>query len=160
MSSSHATENNVDTGRHIPKTGIQKGALAFGIAFVLIGVLGFFPFLSTNTSILGDNTAGTDGNMEGMGHSYLLGLFMVNTVHNLIHIASGAAALAVYNKLRGSRLYFQVLSVVYGLVTIVGLITGSFFGLMDINTADNLLHIVITAGAIYFGFIRKIRTVA
>lgn len=110
-------------------------AKVFGAVFLAIGVLGFVPGIPND------------------GH--LLGIFHVNALHNLIHIASGAVALfAGYSSARASRMYFQIFGVVYALVTVLGFITGEghILGLVANNMADNLLHVVIASTALYLGF--------
>lgn len=111
-------------------------AWVFGIVFVAVGVLGYVPGITS----------------DGM----LLGLFMVDGLHNIIHLVSGLAALAAAWGLYSSRLYFQAFGVVYALVTVLGFIGGgSVLGIIMVNTADNLLHLVIAAAALYFGFAVK-----
>lgn len=109
-------------------------ANVFGAVFLLIGVLGFVPGVTTD------------------GH--LLGIFDVSTLHNIIHILSGVAAFALASSgEKGARTYFQVFGVIYGVVTIVGFIQGNtVLGLIGVNMADNLLHLTITAVALYAGF--------
>ena len=117
---------------------LKKAALAFGIVLTLVGILGFIPALTTT-------------NNDGM--KLLLGLFMVGTVHNIIHLASGVAALALSRTGESARLYFRIFGVVYALVTVVGFIQGdTVLGLIDVNLADNLLHLVIALSALYLGF--------
>jgi uncharacterized membrane protein len=113
---------------------VRIAARIFGIVFLLIGILGFFPVFTPNNN--------------------LLGIFEVNTVHNLIHILSGLAALAGSTSYAYSRLYFQVFGVVYGLVTLLGVFYGNsaLLGIVAHNVADIFLHAVITAGALYLGF--------
>lgn len=109
-------------------------ANVFGVVFVLIGVLGFVPGITTD------------------GH--LLGIFDVSTLHNIIHLLSGIAAFALASSgEKGARTYFQVFGVVYGIVTVLGFIQGNtVLGLIGVNMADNLLHLAITAVALYAGF--------
>ncbi|MES2971308.1 MAG: DUF4383 domain-containing protein [Patescibacteria group bacterium] len=109
-------------------------ANVFGAVFLLIGVLGFVPGVTS------------DGK--------LLGIFDVSTLHNIIHIASGVAAFALAaSGPKGARTYFQVFGIVYAVVTVVGFIQGdTVLGLIGVNMADNLLHLVITAVALYAGF--------
>ena len=110
-------------------------AYVFGIVFLLIGVLGFVPSLTPN----------------GM----LLGIFQVNALHNVVHVLSGVVALiAAMAGLYYSKLYFKVFGVVYALVTVLGFLTGDGLigGLLPVNMADNLLHVVIAAAALYIGF--------
>lgn len=114
---------------------VKVAAKVFGAVFVAVGVLGFVPALTP------------DGN--------LLGLFHVNTLHNIIHLASGLVALLVgFGSEKASRTYFQVFGVVYALVALLGLAYGEnpILGLVSSNLADTLLHIVIAAAALYVGF--------
>ena len=119
---------------------VRTAAKVFGAVFILIGIMGFIPAFTPD--------------------SHLLGLFHVNTLHNIIHLASGVVALvAGYGSLKASRLYFQVFAVIYGLVTILGFIYGDkdILGVVASNMADTVLHIFITLGAAYFGFVAKDR---
>lgn len=119
---------------------LKKAALVVGVVFVAIGVLGFVPGITVDSD----------------GVKKLLGLFEVNTVHNLIHIVSGLAALAASQQERLSRIFFQVMAVVYGLVTVIGLVAdGNVLGLFHANVFDNLLHLVLTAAFAYLGFVAK-----
>ena len=111
---------------------LKKLAYVFGVVFLLIGVLGFVPGITSD------------------GH--LLGIFDVSALHNLIHILSGVAALVLVS-MGKPRLYFQVFGVVYAVVTVVGFIQGTtVLGLIGVNMADNLLHLLISAVALYAGF--------
>ena len=117
---------------------IKTIAMVFGVVLLGIGVLGFVPAL-----VPGGN---------------LLGIFQVNALHNIIHILSGAAALAAgLSSVDYSKLYFKAFGVVYGLVTILGFLTGDglIAGLLPVNMADNLLHVVIAGSALYLGFMAK-----
>jgi hypothetical protein len=117
---------------------LKKASLAFGVVFLAIGVLGFVPALTA---------------MNADGMPLLLGLFMVGTIHNIIHLVSGIGALVGSKSNSYTKLYFQIFGAVYALVTIVGFIQGNtVLGLIDVNLADNLLHLVIAAGALYLGF--------
>jgi hypothetical protein len=50
-------------------------------------------------------------------------------------------------------MFALVLGVVYGLVTILGFLTGDgkILGLISVNGADNLLHLVLTALFLFVG---------
>ena len=109
-------------------------AWVFGVVLTLVGVLGFVPGITTS---------------DGM----LLGIFMTGGLHNIIHLVTGLAALAAVWGMWNPRLYFQIFGVVYGLVTIVGFLQGdTVLGLIGVNMADNLLHLVIAAVALWAGF--------
>lgn len=114
---------------------LRTVAKILGVVLLAVGVLGFF------------EPATPDG--------HLLGIFEVNGVHNVIHIASGAAALwAGMTSAAASRRYFQIFGVVYGLVTLLGLVYGEdpILGIIAHNTADIFLHIVISGLALFLGF--------
>ena len=115
---------------------MQKLARVFGYVFVAVGVLGFVPGVTT-----------ADGQ--------LLGIFQVDTTQNIVHLLSGVLALvAASGAGTNARLYFQVFGAVYALVTVLGFLSGSVLG-MATNGADNVLHLVIAAAALYVGFGKK-----
>jgi hypothetical protein len=114
---------------------LKTAAKVFGIIFVIIGILGFIPGITSE------------------GH--LLGIFHVNTLHDMIHLASGIIAIgAGMSGTKASRMYFQIFGVVYGLVTVLGFIAGNgeILGVIANNLADNLLHVLISGSALYLGF--------
>lgn len=109
-------------------------ATGFGAVMLLVGILGFVPGLAP----------------DGM----LLGIFMVDGLHNVVHVLTGIAAIAA-GMMGGTypKLYFKAFGVVYGLVTVLGFLTGhGLVALIPVNMADNILHIAITAFALYLGF--------
>ena len=110
-------------------------AYVFGIAFVVAGVLGFVPYVV----------------MDG----YLFGLFMVGTVHNIIHLVTGAVALYVTTKVEYAKLFFKVFGVIYAVVAFVGFVNGGDVYVMHVNAADNYLHVVVALVALYVGFVKK-----
>lgn len=107
-------------------------ALLFGIGFVLAGVAGFLPMFTF------------DGN--------LFGVFEVDAMHNAVHIISGAVALIAATSYDYSKLYFQVFGIAYGLTAVLGFMWGGDLYGMHVNTADNILHLVIAIFALSLGF--------
>lgn len=116
-------------------------ALYLGIVVLVTGLAGFVPALVPDGRVFG--------------------LFLVDPLHNVVHILTGALAIfASRSSDSATRLYFQVFGVVYALVTVLGLTTGTgLFGLLPVNTADNLLHIFIAVVGIYYGFVAKVSPV-
>lgn len=115
---------------------LKAAAIIFGIAFLVIGVLGFVP----------------QANMDGK----LLGLFAVNLMHNIVHLLSGAVALWVgLTSSYASKVYFQVFGIIYAVVAILGFFYGDqpILGLVANNLADVWLHISIAVAALYLGFV-------
>jgi hypothetical protein len=122
---------------------LKKMAVVFGVVFLLIGVLGFVP------------GATRDG--------HLLGIFHINTAHNIVHLLSGAVALlAGLTSEKYSQWYFRLFGIVYGLVAVLGFFYQDrpILGLIANNMADVWLHIAITVVALYLGFAAKSEVVA
>lgn len=118
---------------------ILTAALIYGIVFILVGILGYVPGVTTP---------------DGM----LLGMFHVNSAHNTVHILSGLFALGCYSYGVGaSRIYFRVFGIIYALVAIMGFFVphGLLLGLITNNPADTWLHVVIALVALYFGFVAE-----
>lgn len=125
---------------------IKRFTLILGSAFLAIGIFGFVPaFVNYHGQ--------TDVNF--MTHGYLLGLFPVNGIHNLIHIAFGVWALMVYKNYAQSRIFCRSNAIIYGLLAIIGLIPGlnTLFGLVPIHGHDIWLHAAIAAATGYYGFV-------
>jgi len=124
---------------------IQKTvALVVGSVFVLVGILGFIPALVPGGA--------------------LLGIFEVNVLHSIVHVLFGVLGIAAaYTGL--SRLYNRVIGIVYLVLFLLGLIpvlyiNGALLGLVSINLADNLLHLVVGAVLVLVGFFVTDRTIA
>lgn len=92
----------------------------------------------------------------GFMQNPILGIFAVDTLHSLIHLASGI--LAIWFARQGAAqgmMLARVLGVVYLLVAALGFLqasSGKILGLITINGADNLLHVVLAAILLYVGF--------
>lgn len=115
--------------------------MVFGAVLLLAGILGFFA--DSSFGDLGSNVQGDD-----------LIVFEVNGWHNLVHIASGLLGLALMSSASGARAYALGFGTVYLLVTIWGIVDGNdVFGLLPVNTADNILHIAIAATGILAGLL-------
>ncbi len=123
----------------------QLFALVMGILFLLAGIMGFIPALV-------HNPVNAD-----VGYGYLLGLFPINYLHNLIHIVVGLAGILTSISLDSSRVYGRALAIFYGLLAVMGLIpvANTTFGLIPIFGNDVWLHAVSAAIAFYFGFIAQ-----
>lgn len=125
-------------------------ALILGIAFLLVGILAFIPGMVTHPA----QEAGHELTVTGPGHGYLLGLFHVNVLHNIVHLLFGLWGILAYRTLGASRQYAQIVAIAYGLLTIMGLIPrlNTVFGLVPLHGHDVWLHAVIALASAYFGF--------
>jgi hypothetical protein len=109
---------------------------------VIGGVVGFFyaAGFDTGTSIC-----------SGDGCDKAFGIFAVNGWHNLIHIATGAVGLiALSYGYSAQRAYALYLGVIYVVVAVLGFVdfgAGDFndtiLKVIPVNTADNILHVIL-----------------
>jgi hypothetical protein len=128
MSASSGRERHpTDTDRH----PAQWLAFAIGAAYLLIGIFGFA-------------VTGFDGFAEPRG-DLLFGVFEVNPLHNVVHLAIGLAGLAMWGRLDGARAYGWLLAIGYGAAFIYGLFvagTDQPENVLALNEADNWLHAI------------------
>src|SRR5215204_6466400 len=117
--------------------------LIVGATLVLVGLLGFIAESKFDTSSGGD-----PGALDG--ENFII--FEVNGWHNVVHILSGVFLLALMRRHDTARLAALSFGAIYGLVTVIGLIDGKdVLGLIPVNPADNVLHIVLTLAAFAAG---------
>jgi hypothetical protein len=114
--------------------------------------------LKTFTLVLGVILLGVGllGVVTG-GHDHELIIFGINTTHNIVHLLSGAlavaAALAGFKMAKAFCLSFGV---VYGLVAVAGFVDiRPVISMLNLNAADNWLHTAIAAGCLFFGATSK-----
>ena len=130
---------------------VKTFALIFGIAYLAAGALGFVPALVTAPPAHAPAVGITDF------HGYLLGLFPINFMHNLVHLAIGAWGIAASRSINGARAYAKTLTVFYGALAILGLFpqTNTLFGLVPIHGNDVWLHAGTAIIAAVFGWVVK-----
>jgi hypothetical protein len=125
---------------------IQAAAALVGVVFLLVGILGFIPGITTNLYD-GLEFAGHEGNAE------LLGVFEVSVLHNLVHLLFGVAGLAMSRSWGGARTFLIGGGAIYLVLWIYGLIVDkdSSANFVPINSADNWLHFLLGVGMIGLG---------
>ncbi|MEU5366301.1 DUF4383 domain-containing protein [Streptomyces sp. NPDC005925] len=116
---------------------VQQAAKLVGVVFLLVGVLGFIPGITTSYSA-----------MEFASHdsgAKLLGVFQVSVLHNLVHLAYGLAGLALARTASAAYKYLLVGGAVYLVLWIYGLIVDrhSDANFVPLNNADDWLHFVL-----------------
>lgn len=129
--------------------------LTIGILYLLVGALGFFPGLVSAPH------AGAPSVTVDTGYGYLLGLFPVNVLYNLFHLAIGVMALAAYRSLSRSIAFSRGLAILFGVLTVMGLIPmlSTTFGLIPLFGHNVWLHAVTAVIAAYFGYARTAEAV-
>ena len=133
------------------RTPLQTAALVIGATFLLVGIAGFIPGITTHYGDLG--FANEDG-------AKLLGLFGVNVVHNLAHLALGVAGVALARSERTARSYLLGGGAVYLVLFVYGLAIdrSTQWNFAALNTADNWLHFVLAIAMIGLGLALPLRT--
>ena len=122
------------------RTTTQKVALVFGVVFLLVGVLGLL--VPDGMGMEADNDAAPK----------LLNLFPVNLLHNLVHLIFGIWGIAASRSASGARTYCQAAGVIYIVLTILGFLAPSTFGLIPIGGNNIWLHALLGLVLAYFGF--------
>lgn len=116
------------------KTPGQMFALVFGIVYIAIGLLGF--------AFLGSTPETRE----------ILNLFGIDILHNVVHLAIGGVLLFSAKDGPTARRGNLIVGSVYLLLAIIG-----FAGILEqgdilnLNLADNFLHISTAVLALYFG---------
>lgn len=110
-------------------------ALVVGVVLVAAGVIGFFyePAFTSDESVRGS----------------VFGLLDVNGWHNVVHIATGLLGILAARTLTSARTYCLLFGIVYLVVCIWGFAVGndgSVLGIVPVNTADDILHLLLAAG--------------
>ena len=121
-------------------------AMVVGAVFVLAGVLGFVPVVVSPPATEAPDVSVT------AGYGYLLGLFPINVLHNLVHLGIGLWGLGASRSALSSQSFARGLAVFYGALAVMGVIPvlNTTFGLIPIFGHDIWLHALTAAAAAYF----------
>jgi hypothetical protein len=112
----------------------QMAARVFGVVFLLVGILGLVTTPLSLTPAL------------------LLGLFPVNVLHNLVHLAFGGWGLLASSTARHATAYCRIGGIAYLALAVVGLLTPTGFGLVPLGGHDIWLHALLGAILAAVGF--------
>ena len=112
----------------------QRIAQIFGAVFILVGLLGL---------VMGGYT---------MSATMLLGLFPVNLLHNLVHLAIGGWGIMAAQSEASAQAFCKIAGIAYVALALLGFIIPDLFGLIPIGGNDIWLHLVIGVILSYVGF--------
>ena len=131
------------------RTPIQSVAALAGVVFIVVGILGFVPGVTTHY-----------GDLSFAGHgsgAKLLGIFQVSVLYNLVHLLFGVVGLVLAKTAEGARTYLLGGGVVYLALWVLGVVGGGDW--IPANTADNWLHLGLGIGLIALGYVSGRSTV-
>ena len=123
---------------------MQQAALLVGGVFVLVGIAGFIPGITTDAP--GD-FAGEESDAE------LLGIFTVSVLHSLVHVGFGLAGMALAHTRTGARNYLIGGGAIYLALGVLGLV-----GALDwlpADDSDDWLHLALGIGLVGLGLLLR-----
>jgi hypothetical protein len=131
---------------------VNRLAMVVGAVFLVVGVAGFIPGITTNYDQL--SFAGHHSGAQ------LFGVFQVSILHNIVHLLFGAAGIALARRADTARLYLIGGGAIYLVLWLYGLVVSDTSGanFVPVNTADDWLHFILGIGMIGLGLIATRRT--
>jgi hypothetical protein len=123
-------------------------ALIFGLVYLAAGLLGLVP------AMLVPPPADAPPTTLALLYGYLLGVFPVNIVLSILHLAVGAWGISARKDHGHSLTYARTLAVLFGVLAVLGIlpVTSTLFGVMPIYGGDVWLHGITAVIAAYFGW--------
>ncbi|WP_432544450.1 DUF4383 domain-containing protein [Kineococcus sp. SYSU DK002] len=142
-----SADRTTTSGLSVSRSPVSLTSLLVGAAFLLVGVLGFVPGITTNYSALG-----------GAGHhsgAMLLGVFQVSVLHNVLHLLFGVLGVALSRVPTLAKAYLVVGGVAYLGLWVYGLVTAddSAANFVPLNAADDWLHLALGLGMLVLGLV-------
>jgi hypothetical protein len=125
----------------------RKVAMVVAATFLLVGILGFIPGVTTNYDAMQFASHGSEAK--------LLGVFQVSILHNIVHLLFGVAGLVLARRADTARAFLIGGGAIYLLLLLYGLVIDhdSNANFVPLNTADNWLHLALGVGMIALGLL-------
>jgi Domain of unknown function (DUF4383) len=125
------------------RTPVQNAAWLAGLVFLIVGIAGFIPGITTNLYD-GLDFAGDGSEAE------LLGIFQVSVLHNIVHLLFGAGLFLAATP-EGARNYLIGAGTIYLVLFVLGILGAADW--IPANNADDWLHLVLGAGLLGAGLV-------
>jgi hypothetical protein len=129
------------------RTPVQELALLVGLGLSVAGIAGFIPGLTTHYRDISFAGHGSDAK--------LFDVFQTSILLNLLHLASGAAGLALSRRRDSARAFLVGAGAFYVVVFVYGLLVsrGSGANFLPVNGADNALHGALGGAMLVLGLV-------
>ena len=139
--------NTRDATETPPRAAVQYGSLLVGVVFVLVGIAGFIPGITSGVDAM--TFASYDSGAQ------LLHLFQVSVLHNAVHLLFGVAGIVLSRKALSARNYLFYGGIIYGVLFLYGIVVGSMSAanFVPVNDADNFLHLALAMGMLVLSFV-------
>ena len=123
-------------------------ALAIGIAYLAAGILALIPATLMPPPVDAPATTFT------LLYGYFLGLFPMNVLQTLLHLAVGVWGIAAWAGSANSTTFARCAAVLFGALAVMGMLPGlnTAFGLVPLYGNDIWLHGLSAAAAAWFGW--------
>lgn len=136
------------TAAGVRRSPIRTAAGVVGAVFLLVGIAGFIPGLTSNLDQL--EFASHDSGAK------LLDLFQVSVLHNIVHLAFGVLGLwAAFAAPRVARTYLVAGGAIYLVLWLYGLVIDklSDANFVPVNRADDWLHFALGVAMVALGLL-------
>ena len=104
-----------------------------GVAYVLLGVIGFLP----DPLVQASGAPGASG--------ALVGIFPINTALNVVHLAIGGSLLYASMATPSAIIAARIVGVVCAVLAVLGLASAGAFGPLPLGGAEIVLHLATAA---------------
>jgi hypothetical protein len=135
------------SGAPLMMSAVQRAAMIFGWILIAFGLIGFL----TAPDALTANSSRA---------AHLFGLFPINLIRSVLHLAWGIWGLAASQWRYSSRQFAQISGVVFIALAIYGIFSTSFLGLFPIGGNDVWLDAIIGVILGYFAITSRAEVVA
>lgn len=127
------------------RTAAQTTALFIGVVFLIVGIAGFIPGLTSNVDTI--TFAGHHSD------ALLLGVYQVSVLHHIVHPVFGVAGIVLARTHGAARSYLIGGGVIYLLLFASGRIVdrASEANFVPLNDADNWLHLGLGIATVVLG---------
>ncbi|WP_270169271.1 DUF4383 domain-containing protein [Paenibacillus sp. SYP-B4298] len=107
---------------------VRRFAALSGIVLVLLGIVGLFS-------------------------NHLLGWFHLHVMHTTIYLLLGVLGLLASSQEGYAYRYSQVIGIGFIVLAVLGIFVKDLFGLMALGLSDHVLHFILGAAGLYFGYV-------